>query len=209
MHASELVSQEEQCGLGMVSGEDIAGRWQGWMDLAGSGAAPSILASPRWVLVVFMEEGFLCMGQPALAGVTIVVRHGARSPNKGEMKPFSASSPVRTQWYQTLIEPTSPAPCESLMLTTCALCDHCLVGIMATAAPQTTQIDSLLTYLHRHHGDGSPADYEAENNLTDYGRDQMRAIGIYFASHPKYSTLIKSGSIRTNRTYSCTHSLMH
>jgi len=96
------------------------------------------------VLVVSMEEGLLCMGQPALAGVTIVVRHGARSPNKGEMKPFSASSPVRIQW---------------------------------------------------HHNDGGLADYDAENNLTDYGRDQMRAIGSYFASHPKYSALIKSGRL--------------
>lgn len=132
-----------------------------------------------------MEEGLLCMGQPALAGVAIVVRHGARSPNKGEMKPFTASSPIRTQWYQAWGDPTGSEPHVNLVLPTRSPC----------AIPLPC----------RHRDDGGPADYEAENNLTDSGRDQMRAIGSYFAAHPRYIPLIKRVCI----TVSPTHPLIH
>ena len=39
--------------------------------------------------------------------------------------------------------------------------------------------------LQWHHDDGRPPDYEASNNLTDVGRDQMRAVGRWLAQTPK------------------------
>lgn len=76
-----------------------------------------------------------------LVGLSVVVRHGARAPNKHEMKVFTSTSPVREQW---------------------------------------------------HHGDGRPADYEVENNLTDVGRAQMRAIGQWLAAHAQYGQLLRT-----------------
>ena len=48
--------------------------------------------------------------------------------------------------------------------------------------------------LQWHHDDGRPPDYEASNNLTDVGRDQMRAVGRWLAQHPKYGPLVRSST---------------
>ena len=39
-----------------------------------------------------------------LLSVSILHRHGARGPGKSELKPFSASSPVSTQWNEEELE---------------------------------------------------------------------------------------------------------
>ncbi len=108
-----------------------------------------------------------------LVGVTLISRHGARLPNKGELRPFVDGSAVRREWTQRGAEMLSG---ESSLASTN------MGDVSASERIDPSQRDP------SQRGSTTPL----ENNLTDVGRQQMRTLGRWLVAHPKYGALLRS-----------------